>query len=120
MPESTNLQTLPKTMKLILPIACVAFAATSLFGQVTETTTTTTTTSNGMLTEYVPGTTFVIKESTGPVKYTYGKTVTYVTKKGIVLKEDEVRTRLKLGIPVSVEYVRTGEDRMISRVVIDD
>ncbi len=106
-------------MKLLLPIACAAFAATSLFGQVTETTTTTTT-SNGTLTEYTPGTTFVIKETTGPMKYTYGKTVTYVTKSGKVLKDDEVRTRVKLGSPVSVQYVRTGEDRVISRVVIDD
>ena len=61
--------------------------------QSTSTTTTTTaggtttsvTTSSGTLHEYTPGTTFIVKETSGPVTYKYGTTVTYVTKKGKTL-----------------------------------
>ena len=105
--------------KIIIPIfalcASVAFAA-----DVTETTTTKTITSNGMITEYSPGKTFIIKETTGAVPYTYGKTVTYVTKKGTALTDAEVRTRIKVGIPVHVDYVTQGETRVINRIVVDE
>jgi len=75
---------------------------------------------NGTITEYAPGQTFIVRESAGPVQYRYGKSVTYVTKKGKTLKEDEVRTRLKVGLPVSVHYTREGDDRIINRVEIED
>lgn len=83
----------------------------------TETTVKTTT---GTITEYVPGTTFIVKETTGPVTYRYGKKVAYVTKSGKIITEDVVKTRIKVGAPVSVHYVLDGENRVISRVVIDD
>ena len=86
----------------------------------TTTTTTRTTTGTGTITEYSPGATFVVKETSGPVKYRYGEKVVYVTKKGKTLTEDDVRTRIKVGIPVSVHYTTVGEDRVISRVEIDD
>jgi len=86
----------------------------------TTTTTTKTVTSTGTISEYTPGTTFVVKEESGPVKYTYGKKVVYVTKKGTVLTEDQVKTRIKVGIPVSVHYTSEGDNRVISRVVVDD
>jgi hypothetical protein len=54
------------------------------------------------------------------VKYRYGKKVTYVTKKGKTLTDDEVRTRIKVGSPVSVHYGTEGTDRVIERVEIDD
>lgn len=79
-----------------------------------------TTTSNGTLTEYVPGTTFIMKESTGPVTYHYGKTVAYVTKSGKVITQDMLNTRIRVGNPVSVHYVTDGNNRVISRVVVDD
>lgn len=79
-----------------------------------------TTTSAGTLTEYVAGTTFIMKEETGPVTYRYGKSVTYITKGGKVITEDELKTRIRVGIPVSVQYVTDGDNRVISRVVIDD
>ena len=44
----------------------------------------------------------------------------YVTKKGKNLSEDEVRTRIKIGAPVSVHYSTVGEDRVISRIEVDD
>ena len=85
-----------------------------------STTTTTTTTSSGTITEYTPGSTFVIKESSGPVNYRYGNSVTYVTKSGQSLTEDQVKTRIKVGIPVSVSYANEGDVRVVNRVVIDD
>lgn len=83
-------------------------------------TTTKTTTSTGTITQYVPGTTFIVKETTGPVTYRYGKKVTYVTKSGKTITESDMKTRIKVGIPVSVHYVLDGENRVISSVVIDD
>jgi hypothetical protein len=42
----------------------------------------------------------VLKETSGPRHYRFGKTVTYVTRSGKVLDEDVVRTRVKVGVPV--------------------
>lgn len=104
----------------ILSLAC-AFIAPIAFAQVeTSTTTTKTTTSTGTLHEYTPGSAFVVKETSGPRKYRYGKKVTYVTKSGKVLTDDDVKVRVKVGAPVSVHYATEGEDRVIERVVIDD
>ena len=52
--------------------------------------------------------------------YRYGKTVTYVTKSGKTLSEADVKTRIKVGAPVSVHYVTEGDSRVINRVEIDD
>ncbi len=79
-----------------------------------------TTTSTGTITEYVPGTTFILKETSGPVTYSYGKTVTYVTKSGKVITESDLKTRIKVGVPVSVHYVTDGANRVISQVVVED
>ncbi len=84
------------------------------------TTETKTTTSTGTITEYVPGTTFIVKESSGPVTYRYGKTVAYVTKSGKTIAEEDMKTRIRVGLPVSVHYMTEGDNRVISRVVIDD
>ena len=84
------------------------------------TTETKTTTSTGTLHEYVPGSTFIVKETSGPVTYRYGKTVTYVTKSGKAISDDEVKTRIRVGLPVSVHYGMEGENRVVNRVVIDD
>ena len=107
--------------KTVLTIAC-ALVATSVFAAdvVTEKTTTTTTTSTGTLHEYTPGSTFIVKETSGPVKYRYGKKVTYVTKSGKVLTDDDVKTRIKVGSPVSVHYATEGDARVVNRVEIDD
>lgn len=103
----------------LLSLAC-ALIAPIAFAQTATTTTVKTTTSNGTLHEYTPGSAFVVKETSGPVKYRYGKKVTYVTKKGKTLSDDEVKTRIKIGAPVSVHYASEGEDRVIERVEIDD
>ena len=77
-------------------------------------------TGTGTISEYTPGSTFIVKESSGPITYRYGKSVTYVTKKGKTLSDDEVKTRIKIGAPVSVHYSTEGSDRVISRVEVDD
>jgi hypothetical protein len=106
--------------KILIPLACGILCATALAAEETTTTTTKTVTSSGTITEYAPNTTFVVKETTGPVKYRYGKKVTYVTKSGKSLSDDEIRTRIKVGIPVRVLYLTEGEDRVISRVELDE
>ena len=86
--------------KLLLSIA-VAAAAPFAWAQVSETTTSTTTTTEGggTITEFTPGSAIVLKETTGPRRYRFGKTVTYVTKSGKTLDEATVKTRIRVGVP---------------------
>jgi len=108
-------------MKKILLSIALAVVAPFAWGQVSETTTTRTTTEGGgTITEYAPGRTIVLKESSGPRTYHFGKTVTYVTRSGKVLDEDVVRTRVRVGIPVRVHYVGTGDNVMVDRVILDE
>jgi hypothetical protein len=107
-------------MKKILLSIALTFVAPFAWAQVSETTTTTTTTDgNGTITEYTPGSAIVLRETSGPVRYRFGRTVTYVTRSGRSLDEDAVRTRVKVGIPVRVHYVRTGPDMIVDRVIVD-
>ena len=106
--------------KAVLSIA-LALAAPFAWAQVSETTTTTTTTdANGTITEYTPGSAIVLKETSGPVRYRFGNTVTYVTRSGRVLDPDIVKTRVKVGIPVRVHYTGTGDNMMVDRVIVDE
>jgi hypothetical protein len=108
-------------MKKVLLSIALAAAAPFAWAQVSETTTTTTTTEgNGTITEFTPGSAIVLKESSGPRHYRFGKTVTYVTRSGKVLDEDTVRTRVKVGAPVRVHYTGTGDDMMVDRVIVDE
>jgi hypothetical protein len=100
----------------LLSIACAMVVSVAFADE----TTTKITTSTGTIHEYVPGTTFVVKESTGPVTYKYGKKTTYVTKSGKVLTEEDVKTRVKVGVPVTVHYGSEGETRIINKIEIDD
>jgi hypothetical protein len=108
-------------MKKVLVSIALAAAAPFAWAQVSETTTTTTTTEgNGTITEFTPGSAIVLKESSGPRRYRFGKTVTYVTRSGKVLDEDTVRTKIKVGVPVRVHYTGTGDELMVDRVVLDE
>jgi hypothetical protein len=113
-----------KTAFIILAcglISAGALVAQQVVEKETKTTTTTkTTTGTGTIAEYVPGSTFVLKETSGPVTYRYGNKVTYVTKSGTVIPEAELKTRIKVGNPVSVDYVTEGDSRVINKIVIDD
>jgi len=101
----------------ILALSCAALVTGTAFG---DEIVTTTTSSSGTLSEYSPGSTFVVKESSGPVKYRYGKKVTYVTRSGKVLSDADVRTHLRVGRPVRVQYDMDDDARIINRVEIDD
>ena len=108
------------TMKKLLLSMALAVAAPFAWAQVSETTTTTTTEGSGTITEDTPGSLIVLKETSGPRTYHFGKTVTYVTRSGKVLDEDVVRTRVKVGVPVRVHYVGTGDNVMVDRVILDE
>jgi hypothetical protein len=84
------------------------------------TTTTTTTEGNGTITEYTPGSAIVLKESSGPVRYRFGKTVTYVTRSGRVLDEATVKSRIRVGAPVRVHYTGTAPNMIVDRVVVEE
>ena len=105
--------------KLLLSVA-LAVAAPFAWAQVSETTTTTTTEGGGTITSFTPGNTIVLRESSGPKTYRFGKTVTYVTKSGRVLDEDTVRTRIKVGVPVHVHYAGEGDNMLVDRVILDE
>ena len=105
--------------KLLLSVA-LAVAAPFAWAQVSETTTTTTTEGGGTITSFTPGTTIVLRESSGPKTYRFGKTVTYVTKSGKVLDEDTVRTKIRVGVPVHVHYVGEGDNMLVDRVILDE
>src|SRR5438132_13622349 len=98
--------------KVILSIA-LAVAAPFAWAQVSETTSTKTTTEgSGTITEWAPGSTIVLKESTGPRHDRFGKHVTYVTRRGRGLDESTVRTRVRVGAPLRVHRV-TEEHGML-------
>jgi hypothetical protein len=109
-----------KIRTTLLGIVC-ALATPAVFAQSTTTTTTTTTTAgSGTITEYAPGSAFVVKESSGPVTYRYGENISYVTRSGTALTEEQVRTHVKVGAPVRVLYSTEGDNRILNRVEIDD
>jgi len=107
-------------MKKLLLSMALAVAAPFAWGQVSQTTTTTTTEGSGTITTYTPGTSIVLRETSGPRTYRFGKTVTYVTKSGKVLDEDMVRTRIKVGVPVHVHYMGEGDAMLVDRVILDE
>jgi hypothetical protein len=108
-------------MKKVLVSIALAVAAPFAWAQVSETTTTTTTTEgSGIITEYSPGSTIVLKETVGPRHYRFGEHVVYVTRSGGELDEATVRTRVKVGVPVRVHYVGEGDNMLVDRVILDE
>ena len=106
--------------KLLLNLA-LSLIAPFAWGQVSETTTTTTTTdANGTITEFTPGSTIVLRESSGPVNYRFGKTVVYTTKTGKTLTDADVRTKIRVGVPVRVHFMGEGDARVVDRVILDE
>src|SRR6266513_360433 len=63
-------------------------------------------------------TTATTTEANGPVRYRFGKTVTYVTRSGRVLDEQMVRTKIKVGVPVRVHFIGTGTNQVVDRVIL--
>ena len=62
----------------------------------------------------------MLRETSGPTTYHFGKTVTYVTKSGKVLDEDTVRTKIKVGVPVHVHYLDENGNMVVDRVILDE
>lgn len=108
-------------MKKTLAILALTAAGTFAYADMATTTTTTQTTmGTGTVTEFTPGSALVVKESSGPITYRYGDSVTYVTKSGKTLTADEASTRIRVGAPVSVSYSGEASDRVVNRIEIDD
>jgi len=105
--------------KLLLSIALAA-AAPFAWAQTSTTTTTTTTEGNGTITEFTPGSAIVLKETSGPRHYRFGKKVVYVTRSGKPIDEKVVKTRIKVGAPVRVHYTTEGENMLVDRVELDE
>ena len=77
--------------------------------------TTTTTESSGMVTEFTPGQMMVLKtEAAEPVRYKFGKTVTYVTADGRVIEPSKIRKDSK----VHVHYIKDGDDMLVDKVIV--
>lgn len=74
--------------------------------------------STGVVDVYEPGNRFIVREATGPVTYSYSPQTVYATPGGVVLTAEQVRTRMRAGLPVRVEYLPQGETRVIQRVII--
>lgn len=78
-------------------------------------------TAKGALDVYQPGKTLVLKDVNGvPTTYTYGEEVVYVTPSGAVLTPDQVKARMKAGLPMRLEYIPQGDTRVIRRVIIEE
>jgi len=88
--------------------------------QATTTQTASTTDATGTITEYTPGSAIVLRESSGPVSYRFGKTVTYVTRSGRFLDTATVKSKIRVGVPVRVHYAGTGANMVVDRVVLEE
>lgn len=86
----------------------------------TTTTTTTTTDASGTITQFTPGSAIVLRESNGPVRYRFGRTVTYVTRSGRVLDAATVKQKIRVGVPVHVHYTGTGPNMVVDRVTLEE
>ena len=100
----------------------LAFAQTSTSSTTVATgtngateTTTTTTESTGTVTEFTPGQALILKtEAAQPIRYKFGKTVTYVTSDGRVIEASKIRKDSK----VRVHYIKDGDDMVVDKVIV--
>jgi len=107
-----------------------AFAAATIFGSVgiaqtvvvdptaapsVTATTTSSTVAEGTISEFSPDT-IVVRSTTAtaPTRYVYRKTTTYVDETGAPVSIETVKS----GLPVTVHYVREGDQMVASRVVV--
>jgi len=104
--------------KLLLSLACAALAPLALAQ--TTTTTTTYTDGSGTITEYTPGERVVLRTDTGVVPYRVTKTTTYVTRSGATLTDDQVRARIRIGLPIHIRWAKHDNDMIVDRVIVDD
>ena len=80
-------------------------------------TTTTTTESTGVVTEFTPGQSFfLITEAAQPVRYKFGKTVTYMSSDGRVIEASKIKKDSK----VHVHYIKEGNDMLVDKVTVTE
>ena len=118
-------------IKSIVSIAfATALAGSIAYGQTSSTsttvatgangateTTTTTTESMGVVTEYTPGQTLVLKtDAAEPLHYRFSKKVVYVTPDGRSIESSRIRKDSK----VRVHYVKEGDDMLVDRVIVTE
>ena len=116
-------------IKLFVSVASViALMGSVAYGQTSSTsttvatgthgtteTTTTTTESTGTVTDFTPGQMMVLKtEAAEPIRYKFGKTVTYVTSDGRVIEASKIRKDSK----VRVHYIKQGDDMLVDKVIV--
>jgi hypothetical protein len=83
----------------------------------TTETTTTTTESTGTVTEFTPGQALILKtQAAEPMRYKFGKTVTYVTSDGRVIEASKIRKDSK----VRVHYIKDGDDMVVDKVIVTE
>jgi hypothetical protein len=101
-----------KCMLTTLTAAALSFSA---LGEEIVRTTTSATTSMGTISEFRPDT-IVVRSTTAtePIRYRYTKTTTYVDEAGAPVSVDLVKS----GLPVTVYYVREGNDLIASKVIV--
>ena len=74
-----------------------------------------TTTTSGTISEFSPDT-IVVRSTTSaePMRYRYSKTTTYVDETGAPVSMEIVKS----GLPVTVHYVKEGNDLVASKVIV--
>jgi hypothetical protein len=100
----------------------VAYGQTSTSSTTTATgatgateTTTTTTETTVTFTEFTPGQALMLRtEANEPVRYKFGKTVTYMTSDGKVIEASKIRKDSK----VRVHYLKDGNDMVVDKVIV--
>ena len=81
----------------------------------TTETTTTTSESTGTVTDFTPGQMMVLKtEAAEPMRYRFGKSVTYVTSNGRVIEASQIKRDSK----VRVHYIKQGDDMLVDKVIV--
>jgi|GEM_PF-5161582 len=77
---------------------------------------TTTTSSAGAIEQFVPNSEIVLRSetSTAPVRYSVTRETQFVDDAGIPVAIE----RITSGVPVNVEYVRSGDRMVVSRVIV--
>ncbi len=91
------------------------FSANVLLAQTVEKETTTTTTAVGTISEFSPDTMIIKTEtSSEPIRYRYTKSTTYVDEAGEPVSIKTVQS----GLPVTVYYVKDGDNMVASKVIV--
>ena len=103
------LSTLPASAQTVVRETTVQPAAT------TTTTTVQPVEVAGTVTEFAPDAIVVrTQDATAPVRYSFSKTTEYVDEAGNRVTREVVKS----GVPVTVRYIREGDNMVVNRVIV--